>query len=191
MGLALDPASTEFYENGKYKLATENLILSSKEMVKYYEKLVSKYPIVSIEDGLAEEDWDGWKQLTDALGAKIQLVGDDLFVTNTKRIALGIERGVANAVLIKPNQIGTLTETLDAINLARENGYGNVLSHRSGETEMPPLRILPWPPIADRSRPVHHADLNAQLNTINCCASNVIWAALPSSVVPMPLGKIV
>jgi enolase len=135
IALALDPASSEFFEGGKYKLATENLTLSSKDMVKYYEKLVSKYPIVSIEDGLSEEDWDGWKMLTDSIGSKIQLVGDDLFVTNTKRIARGIESGVGNAVLIKPNQIGTLTETLDAINLARENGYGNVLSHRSGETE--------------------------------------------------------
>jgi enolase len=135
IGLALDPASTEFFENGKYNLTTEKLTLTSKEMVKYYEKLVNKYPIVSIEDGLAEEDWDGWKLLSDAVGAKIQLVGDDLFVTNTKRIMRGIESGVANAVLIKPNQIGTLTETMDAINLARESGYGNVISHRSGETE--------------------------------------------------------
>ena len=116
-------------------LPPENLTLSSKDMVKYYEKLVSKYPIVSIEDGLAEEDWDGWKLLSDSIGSKIQLVGDDLFVTNTKRIMRGIESGVANAVLIKPNQIGTLTETLDAINMARESGYGNVISHRSGETE--------------------------------------------------------
>lgn len=135
IALALDPASTEFYENGKYNLATENLSLTSKEMVKYYEKLVSKYPIISIEDGLSEEDWDGWKQLTDAVGSKIQLVGDDLFVTNTTRIMRGIESGVANAVLIKPNQIGTLTETLAAINMARESGYGNMMSHRSGETE--------------------------------------------------------
>lgn len=135
VSLALDPASTEFYENGKYRLSTENLTLSSKEMVKYYEKLVAKYPIVSIEDGLAEEDWDGWSLLTRAVGSKIQLVGDDLFVTNTRRLMRGIESGVANAVLIKLNQIGTLTETMDAINMARENGYGNVISHRSGETE--------------------------------------------------------
>jgi len=135
IALALDPASTEFFEDGKYKLATENLSLSSKDMVKYYEKLVSKYPIISIEDGLAEEDWDGWKMISDSLGSKVQLVGDDLFVTNTRRIMRGIESGVANSVLIKLNQIGTLTETLDAINLARENGYSNVISHRSGETE--------------------------------------------------------
>lgn len=135
IALALDPAATEFYEDGQYKLATENKSLSSKEMVKYWERLVAKYPIVSIEDGLSEEDWDGWRLMTEALGSKLQLVGDDLFVTNTKRIQRGIESGVANAVLIKPNQIGTLTETLDAIGLAREHGYGNVLSHRSGETE--------------------------------------------------------
>src|SRR5262249_43770634 len=109
--------------------------LSSEKMAEYYADLVGKYPIVSIEDGLAEEDWDGWKILTDKLGNRIQLVGDDLFVTNTKRIARGIELGVANAVLIKPNQIGTLTETLEAINLSIENGYGCVMSHRSGETE--------------------------------------------------------
>ncbi len=135
IALALDPASTEFYEDGKYKLATENLVLSSKDMVKYYEKLADKYPIVSIEDGLAEDDWDGWKQLTDTIGSRVQLVGDDLFVTNTTRLQRGIDSGVGNAILIKPNQIGTLTETLEAINLARENGYSSMLSHRSGETE--------------------------------------------------------
>ncbi|HEY9719131.1 MAG TPA: phosphopyruvate hydratase [Trichormus sp.] len=135
IALALDPASTEFFEDGKYKLATENLSLSSKDMVKYYEKLVDKYPIVSIEDGLAEEDWDGWKMISDSLSTKVQLVGDDLFVTNTGRLRRGIEGGIANSILIKLNQIGTLTETLDAINLARENGYTNVISHRSGETE--------------------------------------------------------
>lgn len=135
IALAMDPASTEFYIDGKYKLATENLSLSSEEMVAYYEKLVSKYPIVSIEDGLAEEDWAGWKKLTDSLGHKIQLVGDDLFVTNTERLSRGIEGGIANSILIKPNQIGTLTETLDAIRLATENKYTSVMSHRSGETE--------------------------------------------------------
>ena len=135
VGIALDPASTEFYQSGKYNLATENRSLSSKEMVQLYEKLVANYPIISIEDGLAEEDWDGWKEMSLALGHKIQLVGDDLFVTNTKRLQRGIELGVANAILIKPNQIGTLTETIDAISMARESGYGSVLSHRSGETE--------------------------------------------------------
>jgi enolase len=135
IGLALDPASTEFYQSGKYVLATENRSLSSSEMVKVYEKLVKAYPIVSIEDGLAEEDWDGWKELTDTIGDHVQLVGDDLFVTNTTRLKRGIENGIANAILIKPNQIGTLTETIAAVNMARESGFGSVLSHRSGETE--------------------------------------------------------
>jgi enolase len=135
ISLAMDPASTEFYIDGRYRLATENVNLTSAEMVSYYEKLVDKYPIVSIEDGLAEEDWSGWEHLSRQLGRSIQLVGDDLFVTNTTRIARGIETNVANAVLIKPNQIGTLTETLDAINLAKAHSYGNMLSHRSGETE--------------------------------------------------------
>ncbi|MBL0188388.1 MAG: phosphopyruvate hydratase [Candidatus Obscuribacter sp.] len=135
IAIALDPASTEFFESGKYNLATENRSLTSHEMVKVYEKLVSTYPIISIEDGLAEDDWDGWKELTDTIGKKCQLVGDDLFVTNTKRFERGIELGVGNAILIKPNQIGTLTETIDAVNMARESGYGSILSHRSGETE--------------------------------------------------------
>src|SRR5262249_10369885 len=135
IALALDPAATEFHDGGKYTLRTENRTLSREEMVDYYVRLVDKYPIISIEDGLSEDDWDGWKALTDKLGSRIQLVGDDLFVTNTKRIKTGIERGVANAVLIKPNQIGTLTETLDAINLSRENSYACIMSHRSGETE--------------------------------------------------------
>jgi len=135
IALALDPASTEFHNNGKYELACEKRSLSGAEMVDYYRALVDKYPIVSIEDGLSEEDWDGWKLLTDKLGSRLQLVGDDLFVTNTGRIKRGIELGVANAVLIKPNQIGTLTETLDAITLSRENGYACIISHRSGETE--------------------------------------------------------
>lgn len=135
IAIALDPASTEFFESGKYNLATENRSLTSHEMVKVYEKLVSSYPIISIEDGLAEDDWDGWKELTNTIGKKCQLVGDDLFVTNTKRFERGIELGVGNAILIKPNQIGTLTETIDAVNMARESGYGSILSHRSGETE--------------------------------------------------------
>jgi len=135
VSLALDPASTEFFEGGKYNLATEGKKLSSHEMVKVYEKLAANYPIISIEDGLAEEDWDGWKELTDAIGSKCQLVGDDLFVTNVERLERGIENGIGNAILIKPNQIGTLSETMDAVNLARENGFGSVMSHRSGETE--------------------------------------------------------
>ncbi len=133
--LALDVASSEIYKDGSYHLAGEGKVLSAEEMVAYYEYLLEKYPIISIEDGLAEEDWDGWKVLTERLGKRIQLVGDDLFVTNTERLARGIELGVGNSILIKVNQIGTLTETLDAIELAKRAGYTCVISHRSGETE--------------------------------------------------------
>lgn len=133
--LALDVASSEMYENGKYNFKGEQKIYSSEELVQYYEKLVEKYPIISIEDGLAEDDWDGWKLLTERLKDKIQLVGDDLFVTNPKRLKMGIEKGIANSILIKLNQIGTITETLDAIELAKTHGYTCVISHRSGETE--------------------------------------------------------
>jgi enolase len=134
--LALDPAASEFYEGGKYVFKkSDGSKKSSEEMVKFWAGWVAKYPIVSIEDGLAEEDWEGWKMLTEELGGKVQLVGDDLFVTNTKRLARGIESGCANSILIKLNQIGTLTETLDAIQMAKQAGYTNVISHRSGETE--------------------------------------------------------
>ena len=133
--IALDPASTEFFKGGKYNLAGEGKILTPSQMVDYYRSLVEKYPIISIEDGMAEEDWDGWKEITERLGSKIQLVGDDLFVTNTKRIKKGIELGVTNSVLIKLNQIGTLSETLDAIEMAKRARYTAVISHRSGETE--------------------------------------------------------
>ena len=134
---AMDPASTEFYnaETGKYVLAGEGRELSSDEMVDYWAALVEEFPIISIEDGMAEEDWDGWKKLTDRIGGKVQLVGDDLFVTNSARLANGIELGCANAILIKVNQIGSLTETLEAIELAKTHGYACVMSHRSGETE--------------------------------------------------------
>ncbi|MDT8717892.1 phosphopyruvate hydratase [Clostridium sp. 19966] len=133
--VALDPASSEFFEDGKYNLKGEGKVLTPEEMVNYYVDLVNKYPIISIEDGMAEEDWEGWKLITEKLGSKIQLVGDDLFVTNTKRLNMGIERGVANSILIKLNQIGTLTETLNAIETAERAGYTAVVSHRSGETE--------------------------------------------------------
>ena len=133
--IALDAASSEFYKDGKYILAGEGKTLDSAGMVKYYEALVAKYPIYSIEDGMAEDDWDGWAALTKALGAKIQLVGDDLFVTNVARLEEGIKRGVANSILIKVNQIGTLTETLAAIDTAHRAGYTTIVSHRSGETE--------------------------------------------------------
>ena len=133
--IAIDAAASEFYEDGKYNMAGDNAVRSSDEMIEYYKNLVEKYPIISIEDGLAEDDWDGWKKLTKELGSKIQLVGDDLFVTNVKRLQKGIEMRVCNSILIKLNQIGTLTETLDAIELAKRHGYTAVISHRSGETE--------------------------------------------------------
>jgi enolase len=135
--IALDPASSEFFEkeNNIYNLKGEGKKLTPAQMVDFYAKLVEKYPIVSIEDGMAEDDWDGWKLMTDKLGKKIQLVGDDLFVTNTLRLKKGIELGVCNSILIKLNQIGTLTETLDAIEMAKTASYTAVVSHRSGETE--------------------------------------------------------
>ncbi len=133
--IALDVASTEFFKDGKYHLEGEGRVLSTAEMIKYYEELCAKYPIVSIEDGLAEDDWDGWVELTKRLGDRVQLVGDDLFVTNPKRLAMGIEKKAANAILVKVNQIGTLTETLEAIQMAQKAGMGVILSHRSGETE--------------------------------------------------------
>ncbi|WP_123052767.1 phosphopyruvate hydratase [Clostridium sp. JN-1] len=133
--IALDPASSEIYEGGKYNLKGEGKVLTPEQMVDYYVSLVDKYPIISIEDGMAEEDWEGWKVMTQKLGDRIQLVGDDLFVTNTNRLKTGIEKGVANSILIKLNQIGTLTETLNAIEMAERAGYTAVVSHRSGETE--------------------------------------------------------
>ncbi|WLR50502.1 phosphopyruvate hydratase [Bacillus tianshenii] len=133
--LAMDVASSELYEDGKYNLKGEGVVRTSEEMVGWYEELVSKYPIVSIEDGLDENDWEGHKLLTERLGDKVQLVGDDLFVTNTKKLSQGIEQGVGNSILIKVNQIGTLTETFDAIEMAKRAGYTAVISHRSGETE--------------------------------------------------------
>ncbi len=133
--LALDAASTEFFKNGKYELEGEGKSLTPAEMVAYWADLVSKYPIVSIEDGMAEDDWEGWKLLTDTIGGKVQLVGDDLFVTNPIRLTDGIKKGVGNSILVKVNQIGTLTETLEAVRIAQNAGYTAVLSHRSGETE--------------------------------------------------------
>ena len=133
--LALDAASTEFFKNGKYELAGEGKSLSPDQMVSYWADLVGRYPIISIEDGMSEDDWEGWKALTDAIGNKVQLVGDDLFVTNPARLAEGIKKGVANSILVKVNQIGTLSETLEAVDMAHKAGYTAVLSHRSGETE--------------------------------------------------------
>ncbi|WP_298721214.1 phosphopyruvate hydratase [uncultured Ferrovibrio sp.] len=133
--IALDAASTEFFKDGKYHLEGEGLTLDPVGMAQYWQKLVGDYPIVSIEDGMAEDDWNGWKLLTEAIGNRVQLVGDDLFVTNPKRLAQGIEKGIGNAILVKVNQIGTLSETLEAVELAHKNGYRAVMSHRSGETE--------------------------------------------------------
>jgi len=135
IALALDSASTEFYKDGKYVLAGEKKTLDAKGMVKYYAKLVESYPILSIEDGMAEDDFAGWKLITETLGNKIQLVGDDLFVTNPERLSMGIDKGLANAILVKVNQIGTLSETLEAVEMAHKAGYRAVMSHRSGETE--------------------------------------------------------
>jgi enolase len=134
--LALDPAASEFYEDGKYIFfKSDKSEKTPEQMVKFYEELVKQYPIISIEDGMSEHDWEGWKMLTEALGEKIQLVGDDIFVTNIEIFSKGIEKGIANSILIKLNQIGTLTETLDCIEVAKRNGYTAVISHRSGETE--------------------------------------------------------
>lgn len=133
--LGLDVAATELYKDGSYYLAGEGLTMTAEQMIDFYDKLIGKYPVISIEDGLAEDDWEGWQKMTQALGKKIQIVGDDLFVTNTERVSKGLEMGVANSVLIKVNQIGTLTETLNTIEMAKRAGYTAVVSHRSGETE--------------------------------------------------------
>lgn len=136
IGIALDAASSEMFKDGKYKFyKSSGKEISSDEMVEYWSEWVNKYPIISIEDGMAEEDWDGWKKLTDAIGNKCQLVGDDLFVTNTRILKRGIDNGIANSILIKVNQIGTITETINAVQLAQTNGYTTIMSHRSGETE--------------------------------------------------------
>ncbi len=135
IGIALDAAASEFFKNRKYHLASEKRALSADQMVDYYDALIDKYPILSIEDGLAEQDWNGWETMTDRLEGMIQIVGDDIFVTNPKIFEKGIERGIANSILIKLNQIGTVTETLDAIEIAKQAGYTTIVSHRSGETE--------------------------------------------------------
>jgi len=135
IGIALDSAASEFYKNRKYRLESENRSLTADQMIDYYDALIDKYPILSIEDGLAEQDWNGWEMMTDRLEGAIQIVGDDIFVTNPKIFGKGIERGIANSILIKLNQIGTVTETLEAIEMAKQAGYTTVVSHRSGETE--------------------------------------------------------
>jgi enolase len=135
VAIALDPATSELYEGGVYVLEHEGRTLSAEELTGYWADIASRYPVVSIEDGMGEEDWDGWRELTERIGDRVQLVGDDLFVTNTERLERGIESGVANSILLKVNQIGTLTETLDAVRMAQDAGYSAVMSHRSGETE--------------------------------------------------------
>ncbi|WP_300363014.1 phosphopyruvate hydratase [Hydrogenimonas sp.] len=135
IAIALDVASSELVAEGGYRLDSEDRTVSSEELIEYYEQLIAKYPIVSIEDGLSEDDWDGWKILTERLGCKVQLVGDDLFVTNASILAEGIEKGIANSILIKPNQIGSVSETMQTVRLAQRNGYTCVMSHRSGESE--------------------------------------------------------
>ncbi len=153
--LALDPASSEYFRDGAYQLSGEGLSLNPEQMTDYFEKLVGEYPIASIEDGMAEDDWTGWKMITERIGERVQLVGDDLFVTNVRRLAKGIEDGVANSILIKVNQIGTLTETIAAVRLAQEHNYTAVMSHRSGETEdFDDRRSRRWP--------VHRADQDRQ-----------------------------
>jgi hypothetical protein len=148
--LALDCASTEFFKNGKYEISGEGLSLSPVEFAEYLAKLAADYPIISIEDGMSEDDFEGWKALTDLIGDKVQLVGDDLFVTNPKRLSMGIEQGLANSLLVKVNQIGTLTETLEAVSIAQRAGYTAVMSHRSGETEDATIADLA---VADQLRP--------------------------------------
>lgn len=135
IAIALDPAVSEIYRDGSYHLEGEGRVLSSEELAAYWARIVSTYPVVSLEDGMAEDDWDGWAALTEATGSQVQLVGDDLFVTNAERLQMGIDRGVANSILVKVNQIGTLSETLDTVGLATRHGYTSVMSHRSGETE--------------------------------------------------------
>ena len=170
---ALDPAATEIYDAGRgiYVLAGEGRELTSAQMVDFWEDLVSRYPIVSIEDGMAEDDWDGWKLLTERLGKKVQLVGDDLFVTNTERLRKGIEMGVANSILIKVNQIGTLTETLDAIEMAKQAGYTCVISHRSGETEDTTIADLAVAVNAGQIKTGRPAAATAWPSTTSSCAS--------------------
>lgn len=135
MAIALDVASSEFYEDERYHLHSEDKVLIAEELIDYYKQLIDRYPIVSIEDGLAENDWDGWKRMTQRLGDQVQLVGDDLFVTNPSILSKGIKEGIANSILVKLNQIGTVTETLEAVHMAMQVDYGAIISHRSGETE--------------------------------------------------------
>ena len=171
--LALDAAASEFYKDGIYHLSSENLALSAEEMVEYWQTLVGKYPIVSIEDGLDESDWDGWAILTAKIGDKVQLVGDDLFVTNAKILSRGIDAGVANSILIKVNQIGTLTETLEAIRMARAAGYSSVISHRSGRQRIQQLQTLLLQPQQAKSKRDRCVDQTGLQNIISYSESKM------------------
>jgi enolase len=175
--LGLDAASSEFFEDGKYNLVGENKRLTSEQFVDFLADWAAQYPIVTIEDGMAEDDWDGWKLLTDRLGKKVQLVGDDLFVTNPKIFKEGIESGTANAILIKVNQIGTLTETLEAIAMAHRAGYAAMSRTAPAKPRTPPSPTSPWPPPPPRSRPARCAAPIAWPSTTSCCASRKRWAA--------------
>lgn len=176
IALALDPASSEFYQEGRYVLEADGKSLSGPEMVAYWENWVNQYPIVSIEDGLAEDDWETWKLLTERLGRRIQLVGDDLFVTNPAILKRGIEMGVGNSILVKVNQIGTLSETLEAIRLAHRSGYTTILSHRSGRPRITPSPISLWRSMPARSRPARPAARIACPSTTSFYASRRSWA---------------
>ena len=174
--LALDCAATEYYVDGKYEMKGEGKSLTSAENVAYLAALVADYPIISIEDGMSEDDWDGWVALTAELGDKIQLVGDDLFVTNPERIITGIEKKAANSLLVKVNQIGTLSETLKAVDMAHRAGMTCVMSHRSGETKTPPSPIWQSPPTVVKSKPARCHARTDWPNTTSLSASKKCWA---------------
>lgn len=182
MLLGLDVASSEFYDNGKYNLVGENKRLTSEQFVDFLADWVAQYPIISIEDGLAEDDWAGWKLLTDRVGKKVQLVGDDLFVTNPKIFKQGIDSGTANAILIKVNQIGTLTETLEAIAMAHAANYASIVSHRSGETEDTTIADIAVATTATQIKTGSLCRSDRVISTTSCCASSRRWA--PARVTP-------
>ena len=183
--IALDAAASEFYnaESNQYIFESTGDRMTGGELVDFWKGWTEKYPIVSIEDGLAEDDWDAWKLMTEAVGDKVQLVGDDLFVTNTHRLARGIENDIANSILVKVNQIGTLTETIEAVSLAHRNGYTSVMSHRSGETEDTTIADLAVALNTVRSKPAQRAALTVSPNTTSCSA---LRRSLGSSGVPRP-----
>lgn len=182
IALALDVAASEILgEDGLYHLTGDHTAKDADGMIAYYERLIENYPIISIEDGLGEEDWDGWKMLTAALGKKIQLVGDDLFVTNTKRLSRGIHEGVANSILVKVNQIGTLTEAFEAVEMAKRSGYSAVISHRSGETEDTTIADISVALNAGQIKTARRAEWNALRNTTSFSASKKIWTSMRST----------